>query len=323
MANVQHCGGGIIHAIRTLRGSAGVPHGCAVAPAALRSGDNLLFGILANLTAAAAEPDPPPYLALYRSEDGIAGAAIRTPPLNLLLSYGAAPRALHAFAADPHPQGPRPARCAEREADRACLRGDLATRARTWNELPMAERIYELTGLVPPAPTAGRVRPAVASDADLLLSWVRDFTKESLGSGADRTLERAQRTVAARLRAGPTAGGFYRWEDQEPVSLAGFAGPTPSGIRIGPMYTPPHLRRRGYASALVATLSDHLLALGRERIFLLYRSVESYVECHLPAHRLPGRVRRRPVPLPLNRIPKRARRRTAGPLHQSRFRERA
>jgi uncharacterized protein len=36
------------------------------------------------------------------------------------------------------------------------------------------------------------------------------------------------------------------------------------GIRIGPVYTPPALRRRGYASALVTELSRRLLDSGRE-----------------------------------------------------------
>ena len=37
------------------------------------------------------------------------------------------------------------------------------------------------------------------------------------------------------------------------VSIAGYGGPTPNGIRIGPVYTPPELRGRGYATALWPT----------------------------------------------------------------------
>ncbi|MBA2569295.1 MAG: GNAT family N-acetyltransferase [Actinobacteria bacterium] len=50
--------------------------------------------------------------------------------------------------------------------------------------------------------------------------------------------------------------------------MTGFGGPTPNGIRIGPVYTPPELRGRGYASALVAKLSSSLLAGGRRFCFL-------------------------------------------------------
>jgi predicted GNAT family acetyltransferase len=44
--------------------------------------------------------------------------------------------------------------------------------------------------------------------------------------------------------------------------------PTPNGIRIGPVYTPPGLRRRGYASAATAAASQTELDNGRRYIFL-------------------------------------------------------
>jgi predicted GNAT family acetyltransferase len=50
------------------------------------------------------------------------------------------------------------------------------------------------------------------------------------------------------------------WEDGgEPVSLAGWGGPTPNGIRVGPVYTPPELRGRGYGTAVTAETSRRLL----------------------------------------------------------------
>ena len=50
------------------------------------------------------------------------------------------------------------------------------------------------------------------------------------------------------------------WEhDGRVVSLAGHAGETPNGARVGPVYTPPELRGRGYASALTAALTEQLL----------------------------------------------------------------
>ena len=50
--------------------------------------------------------------------------------------------------------------------------------------------------------------------------------------------------------------------------MAGYTGPTPHGIRVGPVYTPPELRGRGYASALVAQMSQALLEGGRSFCFL-------------------------------------------------------
>lgn len=53
-----------------------------------------------------------------------------------------------------------------------------------------------------------------------------------------------------------------------PVAMAGVSGRTPSGARVGAVYTPPDRRRRGYASALVATLSQAQLDAGARFCFL-------------------------------------------------------
>lgn len=52
------------------------------------------------------------------------------------------------------------------------------------------------------------------------------------------------------------------------MSIAASAGPTPNGIRIGPVYTPPEHRGRGYASAVTAAASQTELGMGRRFIFL-------------------------------------------------------
>jgi predicted GNAT family acetyltransferase len=62
---------------------------------------------------------------------------------------------------------------------------------------------------------------------------------------------------------------MYLWDDGAPVSMCGISGPTPHGIRIGPVYTPPPSRGRGYASNLVAAASQRALDAGRRSVFLL------------------------------------------------------
>jgi hypothetical protein len=52
------------------------------------------------------------------------------------------------------------------------------------------------------------------------------------------------------------------------VSLAGWGGRTPNGVRIGPVYTPPEHRRRGYGSAVTAAVTAEQLAAGRTFCFL-------------------------------------------------------
>jgi predicted GNAT family acetyltransferase len=56
---------------------------------------------------------------------------------------------------------------------------------------------------------------------------------------------------------------LFLWCDPEPVSMAGWSGRTANGVRINFVYTPRGCRRRGYASACVAALSQHLLDSGR------------------------------------------------------------
>ena len=50
--------------------------------------------------------------------------------------------------------------------------------------------------------------------------------------------------------------------------MAGVGGLTPHGIRIGPVYTPPELRGHGYASNLVAGVTQRQLDAGRDYVFL-------------------------------------------------------
>jgi predicted GNAT family acetyltransferase len=57
-------------------------------------------------------------------------------------------------------------------------------------------------------------------------------------------------------------------DDGVPVSMTGVGARTPNGVRIGPVYTPPARRGRGYASNLVAAASQAELDAGTRAIFL-------------------------------------------------------
>jgi hypothetical protein len=99
------------------------------------------------------------------------------------------------------------------------------------------------------------MRDARTDDRPLLLDWFRAFMEEAIGESPDAAS--TAHVVDHRLEA--DSAGVVFWEDGPMVSLAAFGNPTPNGIRIGPVYTPPEYRRRGYASALVAELSERLL----------------------------------------------------------------
>jgi uncharacterized protein len=64
-------------------------------------------------------------------------------------------------------------------------------------------------------------------------------------------------------------GQYWIWEDDGAVAFAGWTDAPPDAARIAPVYTPPHARGRGYATALVATVSQALLDEGRDRLFLI------------------------------------------------------
>ena len=123
-------------------------------------------------------------------------------------------------------------------------------------------RLYRLEAVTPVPAVPGAMRHAVAADFDLLCAWQRAFFDEAkVRESADDIPQMVQR----RLRI----GGAWFWEvDGSPVTHAGYR-PTPiRSARIAPVYTPPAHRGRGYATALVAELSRHLLADGRFPLYL-------------------------------------------------------
>jgi predicted GNAT family acetyltransferase len=129
--------------------------------------------------------------------------------------------------------------------------------------LAMDQRIYALRTVPAAAAVPGTLRDAQSSDRDLLVSWIRAFVVEALHEDAADV----EGVVDARLAG--TGSGLVLWEDGgRPVSMAGYGGRTPNGARIGSVYTPPPLRRRGYAGATVAALSRRLLAEGLRFCFL-------------------------------------------------------
>lgn len=129
--------------------------------------------------------------------------------------------------------------------------------------LAMSERVHQCAQVILPAGVAGSMVRATPEHADLLVRWWRAFNEEAVPNEPDRAVASVQRDLHAET------GGLWLWQvDGEPVALAGARGPTPSGIRIGPVYTPPEKRRNGYAAALVGSLTQKLLNEGREFVFL-------------------------------------------------------
>jgi predicted GNAT family acetyltransferase len=120
---------------------------------------------------------------------------------------------------------------------------------------------HQLTAVIPPRPVAGAMRFAATGDHELVARWIQEF-RESVGEGHLRD-PRAVAEDGVRNRE------IALWDDAGvPVAMAGAIGPTRNGIRIVLVYTPPRYRKRGYASNLVAALSQHQLDAGRTLCFL-------------------------------------------------------
>ena len=133
---------------------------------------------------------------------------------------------------------------------------------------------------VPRAP--GHMRKARPDDVPTVVAWLRAFADEALGEAPH--VEDVELTY--RRREADPDGAWLVWDDGGPVSLAGYGNPTPSGIRVGPVYTPPEHRGRGYATSLVADLTAERLA-SRPRVLLpLHRPREPDLERDLRPDRL-------------------------------------
>ncbi len=224
---------------------------------------NLAYGILST---ARAHPSLYPEVLgwIAFGANAVVGAALRTPPHKLVLLAPSDSRAVAALADAiddelPGVVGAVPE--VDAFATAWSSRHDLAVVTR------FDQGVYALREVTPPPPGTGRMRLATRDDRELLIEWVSAFAAETFDDGPERDRERLVRSVDARLDGAET--GLALWEDAgRSVSLAGFGGPTPNGIRIGPVYTPPELRGRGYASAVTAALAQLQLDRGRRLCFL-------------------------------------------------------
>lgn len=186
--------------------------------------------------------------------------ALMTPPHNLTMQTVPAAAApglaewLHATGIEV------PGVLAAPDAATAFAERYAALTGRGW-AVAFEQGVYELRELVPPAPVPGALRQATPDDGDLVVGWCRAFEEEVHLPYGDEQRFRDRITLAS--------GGFWLWEDGGPVSLAGCGGLTPNGARIGPVYTPPEHRGRGYGSAVTAGVTRVMLTeRGRTCTFL-------------------------------------------------------
>lgn len=227
--------------------------------------NNLILGLTTSLL-----EDPKafgeefPYMALVQDEENVVAAVLRTPPHWPHISYVEDETAISLVTASLHKEyGKLPGVSGIAPFSRQLAENWTAITGEPFSQ-QMSQGIYRLTKVIPVKGVSGSMRPIIEADRPILREWFKGFDKDSFGN--EMTDQEADRNIARRFHD-PTRSLFI-WQDGEPVSMAGTSGPTPNGIRINAVYTPPEHRRKGYASACVAELSQLMLDQGRKLCFL-------------------------------------------------------
>jgi GNAT superfamily N-acetyltransferase len=143
--------------------------------------------------------------------------------------------------------------------------------------LDSREELYELDLAeleVPPDLASGRLecRPPRAEELDLVGEWRVEYSIEALGVSGRPDLAATSRAEIERLD-----GEGSQWillDRGVPVSYSAFNARLPDVVQVGGVWTPPQMRRRGYARAVVA---GSLLAARSEgvRIAVLFTGEEN------------------------------------------------
>ena len=192
----------------------------------------------------------------------VAAAFVRTPPYPLRLS-AMPPEAAAELAVTLAGAGRELSAVAGEKAAAQAFAAAWERETGAGSAVHTDERLYRLGELTDPSPLPqGSVRLATPDDTDLLVQWFTDFMVEAeVGVPGEDHRPAVERRIADGL--------LHVWEhDGRAVSFAGVSAVLAGMSRIGPVYTPPKDRGRGYASGVVAAGSAHALASGAAEVLL-------------------------------------------------------
>lgn len=219
--------------------------------------NNLILGIALRLKDS---PDSytgsPPYLATWAEQNGtLTYAALMTPPYGLLVATfaSALDEPVTAVVESLH-SGGWPVPSVNAPAPTAAHFARLwAKHTRRSAVVDVRERLFQLTKVIPPANPSGHFRKARESDIPTLAQWIASFRAEALPN--EPPID-GLRFATQRLDV------VYVWDDGGLVSMMANNRNTIHLASVGLVYTPPELRGKGYATALVAAGSQALLDAG-------------------------------------------------------------
>ena len=224
--------------------------------------NNLILGVSERLASDPAAYQNP-FFATARGDDGqYILASVMTPPHNLILAGEAGVELVLPALIDhlndhkiPVPGVIGPAEIAD-----SFIKAWMQTVGGTV-DIGMHQRVYELRQVEMPSPSPGEFRTANPNEIPIIAKWFQGFQREALRETHDLDLEHAKQLV--------THGMIFVWDcDGKILAMAMKTRPIAHSITVSGVYTPPEHRRRGYASILVARLSQLLLDEGYQFVNL-------------------------------------------------------
>jgi len=220
--------------------------------------NSLMLGLCLRLKSEPDRENCQPRYCLVRDESKtIRIVAMMTPPHKLILySPNPSPEAYTFLAANLCAANwPIPAVFAENQTavDFAEIWGRMTDQTLRFG---MKQRLFELRKVNPVSYPPGMMRIATETDLDLVKMWSRCFYDECFdGDPRNESDALAERLVQRE--------SVYFWVHNEVCCMAARNRPTLNGESVSYVYTPERNRKKGYATRLVAELSQKILSEGK------------------------------------------------------------
>jgi RimJ/RimL family protein N-acetyltransferase len=126
---------------------------------------------------------------------------------------------------------------------------------------PIPQQIHALARAPRYPGVPGRACLVGNDDAGLFADWVIAFTREATPHDPIPEREHVMRSAGE--------GRYMFWTiDDEPVAMAGIVRRTRHAAAIAGVYTPPHLRARGYGGSVTAAVAELAFAQGKTLVCL-------------------------------------------------------
>ncbi|MBE4738117.1 GNAT family N-acetyltransferase [Streptomyces caniscabiei] len=126
--------------------------------------------------------------------------------------------------------------------------------------------LYRLGTLTPPDPfPEGRGHVVGEQDREQVVRWCREFCVDV---GEQYSIDLIDAGAWTESRFGDRNFTFWETPDGTPVSMAAATSIVGGMVRVDPVYTPPHVRGRGYAAAVTVEASRAALAAGAKEVVL-------------------------------------------------------